>query len=278
MRKLMRANLARLRRSRLFWLCAAAMAALGAIFPLDRQRWMEIGESVASESCMFEFAPLIGVVLAIFCALFTGTEYADGTLRNKLIVGNTRTAAYCANLFACTLAGFAFCVAYLIPDLLLGALLLSGFSVGAGELALSLFVCLMMTAAFSALYCCAAMLISNRSYAATALLLGVVVLMVASLMIQGRLEEPPMLDNYLLIDASGVPQKVEAQPNPRYLSGTKRAAFQFLSDFLPTGQAMQCANLDLAGADYWRMPLYAALIVLGSSFAGVGLFRRKDLK
>jgi len=65
------------------------------------------------------------------------------------------------------------------------------------------------------------------------------------------------------------------EPNPKYLTGNKRAAYQFALDFLPTGQATQYVMLtDKAG----EMSLYSGCIVLLTTADGLAYFRRKDIR
>lgn len=48
------------------------------------------------DSAFFSVAIYIGIILSVFCSLFIRTEYSDGTIRNKLIVGQKRSAVYFA--------------------------------------------------------------------------------------------------------------------------------------------------------------------------------------
>ena len=66
------------------------------------------------------------------------------------------------------------------------------------------------------------------------------------------------------------------EPNPQYLEGAERAAYEFVYDLLPTGQADQYFNLRFEKPGR-MMALAAALTVLFTS-GGLTLFRRKDLK
>ena len=58
---------------------------------------------------------LFGIISAVFISIFIGTEYSDGTIRNKLIAGHSRTAIYISNLLICIVAEFFMQMAYLLP-------------------------------------------------------------------------------------------------------------------------------------------------------------------
>ena len=68
-------------------------------------------------------------------------------------------------------------------------------------------------------------------------------------------------------------------PNPNYLTGTKRAVYQFLHDFLPSGQNMQVSVFSVQKEMHTAlMCLYAAVVTLGTNAVGMILFQRKDIK
>ncbi len=48
--------------------------------------------------------PVASAYCSVFCDMFLETEYSDGTIRNKLMVGHTRKEIYCANLLTVFLA------------------------------------------------------------------------------------------------------------------------------------------------------------------------------
>ena len=91
MSKLLHSNFERLKRYPIFWI--EMILAIGySIFVcmILYQDMIRYEESVAMESILFNFLVLIGIVMAVFCSLFIGTEYSDGTIRNKLIIGHSR--------------------------------------------------------------------------------------------------------------------------------------------------------------------------------------------
>lgn len=55
----------------------------------------------------------LGVVLAAFCSLYLGTEYQDGTLRNKVTAGYRREQIYFSCLLACLGGGLLIWGSYL---------------------------------------------------------------------------------------------------------------------------------------------------------------------
>lgn len=68
----------------------------------------------------------------------------------------------------------------------------------------------------------------------------------------------------------------EPTPNPDYISGGVRAAYEFLLDLLPTGQSILLANLELARP--LRGALCSAFIAGAAALGGLWTFRKKDLR
>lgn len=77
MLKLLRADFFCLRRSRAFWLCAAAAFALSSVYMLQAS-----GDSAQTlEQHLLQVFPFLPILHAAFVSLFLGLEYQDDTLR-----------------------------------------------------------------------------------------------------------------------------------------------------------------------------------------------------
>ncbi len=102
MRKLFSANFLRLFTSKVFWALEGVCAAVGAIFYiLAAINTRNIGEAwyLANSNYYFFLEVIyIGFVMAVFSGFYVGTEYSDGTIRNKLSVGHSRKNIYLANM------------------------------------------------------------------------------------------------------------------------------------------------------------------------------------
>ena len=101
MRKLLSVNFSRLWKDKIFWLCMGAMLIYSVVYMLNGSRQAAISLSEYNYSIdkyYFHFALAIGAFCSLFSSMFLGTEYSDGTIRNKIIVGHTRTSIYLANL------------------------------------------------------------------------------------------------------------------------------------------------------------------------------------
>jgi hypothetical protein len=273
MNKLLAANFARLKKDKVFWIGAAFMFASG-IFGVIMKLIND--PKATADQLVLIFPVLIGIVSAAFCSLYIGTEYSDGTIRNKLIVGHTRNDVYLANFITCSAAGIIMCISYIAAVAALGFPLLGLSERSMWPVAVLILVAFVMVIATVALFTLLCMLNQNKATAAVICILFVVALLILASMINARLDEPQYYDNYMFTD-SGVSTKTAGQEvNPQYLTGMKREIYQLFLDFLPTGQAIELSSQ--SAPHLWQMPLYSLLIMFVSTGGGLLCFRKKDLK
>lgn len=286
MSKLLRSNFARLWKSRIFWLGMLFSAGFSVFFILMRyidieqhqEVYANLDESYKNaDELIFMGGIIIIFAAAVFIGIFVGTEYSDGTLRNKLIIGHSRSSIYISNLIVCTTAGIIMHLTYIITTILLGNLLLEDSTLTFKKI---LLLTLMGTAAMiaaSSLLVMISMLIHSKSAGAVAILIATMVMFFASMTIFQRLSTPEYNDAYSYIDEdTGKPVVVEKEKNTNYLTGTKRKVYEFLNDFIPTSQFYKSALLDSSKLDITL--IYDGIIILITTTAGIAVFRRKNLK
>lgn len=134
---------------------------------------------------------------------------------------------------------------------------------------------LLTTVSFASIYTLVAMLSPSKASGAVLCLVLALVLLFATSAVEGTLTEPEMVQDFIM-SVDGTPNLGEPHPNPRYVTGTKRAVLEVIYDILPTGQAFQISNNECAHPA--RLPAFSLLVALVTSAAGALLFRRRDLK
>lgn len=277
MRKLLRAHMARIWKDKVLWCSTAVLVGFGGMLCYSQYRYtVDYQADGSPDTPFFGIFILLCLVLGAFCSLFLGTEYSDGAIRNKLIVGSTRTQIYLAAYLSCVMAGLLMMGVYWAVVCAVGLPLLGPFVMPWSSLLLFSGAGLMLLLAEAALFTLFSML--NRSKAVTAVitLLALVSLIMMSSYINSRLDAPETLPSYeFSMDGVVKESGSSGQPNPDYLTGAEREAYQFALDFLPTGQGLQLTMMEAADPGY--LMLYSLLIVLISTGAGIYFFRRKDL-
>ena len=276
MSNLLRADFFRLWRSKSFWACMIFQVGAGVFFP--SLCYIQGKKSHYYYTLDGEFAAytaFLCILSALFCALFIGTDYSDGSVRNKLLVGHRRWEIYLSHLITCSTGCLLMCVGYLLPYLAVGTPLLAPFQEEANTLLLYTLAGLMLAVALASLYTMIAMLIPNRTVSAVvALVLSFGLLLLGSYL-YSSLHYP---DTYTTVsyDAATGEMIEEEKPYPFYLQGTKREIYQTLCDIVPGGQAMQCAAGDAPNLPL--LPVYSAALTVVTTGVGLWGFRRKDLK
>lgn len=248
MSKLLRANFARLRKSRSFWVCMILQIFLAAVkflyrYAVDPEKAVIFGGQCIAGSYIMIF-------LSVFITSFICTDYSCKTVRNKLIIGQSRGAVYLSNFITVLTGSIAIAAAYWVT------LSAAALSLG-GETGMPLnefcFVILSQTAAVTALvslYAALSELVTSKSKAVTAAL-------IASLIMVAVFHATK--DMYIEFN-------VQVGLNLQAV---------FFNDIMPSGQLLQMET----GADIPRIfPFYSLAVTAISTIAGVLIFRRKDLK
>ena len=276
MRDLLSANLLRLKKNYAFWGAMGVSFGLALATVIDVYRVAQtFGGTTSVDAELFKYAAFIGILAAELIPLFFGTEYSNGAIRNKLIVGQSRLSIYFANL----ITGFAACVlcsaAYMLGCMALGIPLLGWFTQPPALLFTALIGSLLMMAAFCAIFTFVTMNCAKKSTSVVICLLGTFAAFIWAFVIHSMLEAPEFIQGYEM-SVNGQVVNAVPEPNPNHLTGLKREVYQFLFDLLPSGQSIQYCSLVLS--DPVRLMGLAAAVTALFSAAGAALFRRKDLK
>lgn len=276
MRKLLRANFSRLMKDKLFGILMAAELFLGGLFPVfhyidnldEKAGWTQ-------DSTFFFMAIFVPMMLSVVTSLFIGTEYSDGTMRNKLIVGHGRSRIYAANLITNIETAFMLMFAFMVTHICVGTPLLGWFEADVKKIIAYVLVSLMMTAACTSIFTLIAMLCSNKAYSVAGCILLIFFLLFMGIRITSALNEPEYYSAYSYTE-NGVTVAEDEERNPNYLSGTKREVFEFLNEFLPGGQMLKLSTMRVDHLG--RSAVYDGIIFVVTTGCGLLVFRRKDLK
>lgn len=276
MRRLLRANFSRLLKNKLFWILISIELFMGGLFPV--LHYMDnIDEKSAwtMDSSIFIYSLFVPLMVSLLTALFIGSDYSDGTMRNKLIAGQVRRNIYAANLVVNMEAAFLLCCAFWISHICIGTPLLGWFVSDTKKILGYLLVTLAMVAACVAVFTLISMLCSNKAYSVAGCILIIFMLLFVGVRITAALNEPEMYDAYSYM-SEGVTVQEDETPNPNYVSGVKRQIYNFLNEFLPGGQMIKLSNMN--AEHLGRYAVYDGIIFAFVTGCGILSFRRKDLK
>lgn len=274
MRKLLSANLSRLWKSRLFRveILTAAMATGLSLFANQFEGVSSIKYMDYPFFSQFIYNP---VILAAFITLFLGTEYSDGTIRNKLSTGHSRLAVYGANLCISMGMSVLFVLIQIVISLGIGLLLFEPFRMPLEAIITAAITACLTAASSAAIYTALAMNIQNKAISViTTISLAFAVMLMVGL-IAGVLYAPEMVYEYTEKTENGLIYG-PLVPNPGYIRGTARSIAQWVNDILPHGQLYSVYSYDFDRCARW--PVLSAIIMILSTVFGAFLFHKKDLK
>ena len=280
MRKLMSANFRRLFGSKIYWLCMIFMFGFAAFSVCSRYfqtiKYEEYPYPTA-DALWFIGGMYISVAIAIFISLWIGTDYSDGTIRNKLMIGHTRCEVYLSNWIVCNVGALLMHMVYILIVAGLGCLLLEPFETPFKVLGILSLVSLLSIIALTSIFVLIAMLIHTKSTGAVVSLVLAITMILGSLIIYNMLNAPEYIDSSYEMTISGEVIPSDPVPNPNYLDGVEREFYQYALNTMPTGQMVQYGELAYP-EDLAYFPLYSVVVILMSTAAGLVLFRRKDIK
>lgn len=216
-------------------------------------------------------------IASIFTALYLGTEYSNGTLRNKLVIGHTRTAVYFANLTTVLSGTFACAAAEWLVTAAAGLITGGSLGMSADEFAMCAAVYICALAALCAVNTLIGMLIAAKSSTVVVTLVLMLGTMIISSTLIQLLSIPKNTESYELTDTGMVQIVISDKENPMYIGGAKRLVFTFVNNVLPCGPAcwLEGGKLPENGE---ALPLFSLSVTAVSTAAGAVVFRRKDLK
>lgn len=260
MRKLLAADFYMLRRSTAFWLALFFMAASTTVLVIATYNMLtEYGYDPGAytiEASMFCMLPGIGIINAIWVHLFIGSDYDEGTIRNKFISGHTRRAIFFSQWLVASAGALIILAASLVLGTVLSAHYFQTFALDVSNLCWLFLSCAMLTVAYAAINVALAM---NISHKASSVVCGMIVMLVLSI-------AASIIDS-IITDITVYGKAVSPL--------TEKLVF-FFYDFLPSGQCVQVNNMMFERADLW--PLYSLILIVLVTAAGFLLFKRKDIK
>lgn len=275
MSRLIYANFRRIRKDRTFWIATAMMLFFGIGTSLNYfKNAYRYYEPVTLDRFFFSFVVVIGVVIAGFSSMYVGTEYSDGIMRNKIVIGHTRKNIYLSNFLVCTLTGLLSSLAYIIVVCIVGMPIFGFFRTPLLEVLILFIDSLLLIVVYAAIFNLIAMLISNKAQAAIISMLTIFALMIAAVAVLSMLQAPEFVDDVNVV-IGGQPV-IDTVQNPRFLTGITRDVFQVIEDILPTGQGLQIAGRNTPNPGL--MAIYSVITSILTNFIGVFCFSRKDLK
>lgn len=287
MTNLLSAGFFRLFKNRTFYICVTVMALYGvlsSISVLDDPPEF----TTSLDEIFFEYCSLIPVLMAVFCTMFIGTEYSDGTMRNKLITGHKRATVYMSNYIISAAAGLMMYAACIVTCLGFGLPTLGFFAGEIGMIFVRIGCSLTLLLAVTGIFTLVSLIVRSKPASAVICIILAFAMLITGAVLYSLLQVPEYSiqhtynnayveidENFNQSDEVLSQIKSEYVPNPFYVSGAKRQIYRFIIEFTPGGQAILIISNDV------NNPLllmgYSVLIAAVTTAAGLIIFNKKNL-
>ena len=275
MRKLITASFSRLWKEKQFWLVFAFMS-IGSVC----YNWIGYNEinnpQIYVEDILFCMLPVSSFVFALFISMRLGTEFEEHTIRNKLIVGYSRTQVYFSEYLTCMAASIILLAVMLLCSGLFGLFLSLEFLSDWTDIAFLVFGCVLMALVFSAMFVGISMNVGSKAASLVASIVFLFAILLLASFCINALEEPLMAYTNVIISVEDGVQFGDLVENPAYVDGTQRMIYELIADILPTGQAIQMNNLEFERSARW--PVFSLIMLIIATVAGYLPFRKRDIR
>lgn len=296
MLKLLRGNFFCLWRNIIFWLCEVLIIAMACIF--IKNEGMQ-----GSDIMVLKGGQFLSFIIPVFVSFLVGTEYSDGTIRNKIVAGHSRLSIYIAQFLVCMFASFFLLFLYMMAALGMSQVQNLKFVMPVEDLFIAILCCFAAEIAYTALFTLIGMLTGSRGECLVLSVLLFMLLFIVGVDIPDEIALNGQRYRIVLQeyqdDEAGKTHltNVEVEENVNYLKGTKRKIYYFLNDFLPPCQIERLVKFpdyytmdleiyeDYPNAtvytekisDIQKFPLYAGLIILLTSISGCFFFCKREI-
>lgn len=282
MLKLLRSNFSRAIKSKSMWISLAVQACvlIGLIIITVIQQKSDPSISpVASDEFLlmiysFFGFPLQGILIAVFGCQHIGADYANGTIRNKLIMGHSRSSIYIANFITVAVFALLLNIVGMLVVCAVGIPIFGPFKKSATLIAWIIIDGAAVMLVYAALITLVSMLSKSTTTSIVICLLTLVIATFVFLSISFKATQPDMIPETYFNELG---ELVEVMvPNPERPKPQIKALCQFCLDFFPSGQILQIGK----GVKFhdWQMLLYSLGIIAATNVGGCIIFKRYDLK
>ena len=219
---------------------------------------------------------IISFLIAIFVSIFVGTDYSDGTIRNKIIVGHSRKNIYLSNLIISIVVGLVLEIIHLTIVTIIGIPLIGKIQMNILDFLYIILNMILLIIVFSSIFNFISMLCSNVTLSTVGSLLLILIMYVfcMSISIVANSTKELKIQDF---DENGnlITQYIE---DKNYPGDFNKNLCKTVINILPTGQAMELSDVNIDMKEIKIYPLYSLGGIIIINVLGIYMFNKKELK
>lgn len=286
MTRLLKATFFRLIKNKVFWgiVIITIILACFLLFNDILNRGDETNKGI--DRILLMYINFIGFFIALFTSLFVGTEYSDGSIRNKIIIGHSRKTIYLANVMTSVWVGILIEMVYMVSVTSIGIPTLGVLQMSMEKFLFIIIDILFIIVSYSSIFTCITLLCSDITVSTVACTILMLVMFVASMALDSTANTTQYYETYETQENGKV--EVYREPNPNYPGDLKKTLAKNILYCIPTGQAYEIVSqlgrqpfqmVDYMSDDEIKIAsLYSLGVTIVVNLFGIYCFKRKDLK
>ena len=277
---LLKAGFYRLGKSKLFFGLVIATITMSMITFLDKEA------QVILEQKFLNNLNFISFIIALFVAIYVSTEFAEGTIRNKIVAGHHKMKIYLSTFIINAVFSIIIEVVCLVTTVILCAIKSSGnLEIEWSRFFTILCNATMITFAYSAIFTLIGLVLSDITASIAMVLLITFLMFLAGMNLVNKVEQSKY--NYgITMDGDELVEATIMDDNPFFPGEEKIKIYKSILYFNPTGDAMLMAKkftktVDIENRlDYSNVSMVLALAgeTILFTLAGMGIFQKKQLR
>lgn len=219
---------------------------------------------------------VISFLIAVFVSIFVGSDYDNGTIRNKIIVGHSRKNIYLSNLIVSIVVGLVLEIIYLTIISIVGIPLIGKIQMNILDFLYIILDMIFLIIVFSSIFNFISMLCSNVTLSTVGSLLLILIMYVFCMSISGIAYSTKELKIQDFDENGNLVTKYLEDKN--YPGDFNKNLCKTIINILPTGQAMELSEVNIDINEIKIYPLYSLGVILIINILGIYMFNKKELK
>lgn len=219
---------------------------------------------------------VISFLIAVFVSIFVGSDYDNGTIRNKIIVGHSRKNIYLSNLIVSIIVGLVLEIIYLTIISIIGIPLIGKIQMNIFDFLYIILDMILLIMVFSSIFNFISMICSNVTLSTVGSLLLILIMYVFCMSISGIAYSTKELKIQDFDENGNLVTKYLEDEN--YPGDFKKNLCKTIINILPTGQAMELSEVNIDINEIKIYPLYSLGVILIINILGIYMFNKKELK
>ena len=286
MNKLLRANFFRLIKNKIFWGIIVITLGITSVLLFNTiiNNQGETKESIDRLLVMYMY--FIGIAMAIFTSLFVGTEYSDGVLRNKIVIGHSRKHIYLADLITSIIVGLCIQLIYMLIVAVIGIPIFGTLQMTIEKFLFVIIDIVFIIITYASIFTCITLLCSDITVSTVSCMILVLMMFIASMALSSTANTMKYRETYIQTENGEI--EVHQKLNPDYPGDLKKNVAKTILYCLPTGQTSQIISQIskkpfqitnyMSDDELKTVFLYSVGVTIVITGVGMYCFKRKDLK